>query len=243
MTLRAYEIGARFAGLAFQVVLMQLTNDEIERLYSAAAVGSVPSRDAALIRAALYWGFTATELSLLQLAQVLDINGNWREKFLVPAAFAFNGLARSAWLRDPKMIAFLDTWLVERHQKGWDCIEENLYRGFERKAPLFLNNQGRPFAMTPRSPGSEHLLPSGMHRQLRELLDRAELRDKSPQVFRDTYIVHLWSRGLTRQQISQLTGIRKAETITRKIRHLLPEPADVFTDFLYQAEAPVQSSR
>ncbi|MBW3567947.1 MAG: hypothetical protein KY410_08340 [Proteobacteria bacterium] len=213
---------------------MQLSNSDIEHLYSAAVAGSAPARDAALIRAALYWGFTATELSSLQIAHVLDINGNWREKFLVPAGFGFNGLARSAWLRDPQMIEALDAWLDERNEKGWDCIEGKRYRGFDGKAPLFLNNQGKPFAMTPRAPGSDDLLPSGMHRQLRELLDRAGLPDKSPQVFRDTYIVQLWIRGLTRQQISQLTGIRKAETITRKIRHLLPEPADVFRDFLYR---------
>src|SRR5690606_35691384 len=73
---------------------------------------------------------------------------------------------------------------------------------------------------------------SGMHRQLRELLDRAGLQHHSPQVVRDTYIVRLWHRGLTRQQIAQLTGIRKGETITRKIRHLLPEPEEVFSAFL-----------
>lgn len=211
---------------------MELDNREIDALYAAAENGSMPARDAALLRAALYWGFTATELSSLQLKHVLDMDGNWREQFVVPASFAFNGLARTAWLRDAQMCVHLDRWLHERREHGWDFDDTRRYRGFSGGAPLFLNNQGKAFAMTPRTPGSSDLLPSGMHRQLRELLDRAELREHSPQVLRDTYIVRLWSKGLSRQQISQLTGIRKTETITRKIRHLLPEPADVFTDFL-----------
>lgn len=213
-------------------ITMELSNTEIDALYAAAESGNAPARDAALLRAALYWGFTATELSLLQLKHVLDTNGNWREQFVVPAAFAFNGLARTAWLSDLTMREHLDRWMDERRERCWDFNEKARYRGFEADAPLFLNNQGKAFAMTPRTPGSTDLLPSGMHRQLRELLDRAGLIEHSPQVFRDTYIVRLWSKGLSRQQISQLTGIRKTETITRKIRHLLPEPADVFTDFL-----------
>lgn len=211
---------------------MELSESEIESLYAAAETGGMPVRDAALLRAALYWGFTATELSLLQLKHVLDVDGNWREQFLVPAEFAFNGLARTAWLRDIRMREHLDYWLDERRERDWDVTSANRYRGFEGSAPLFLNNQGKPFAMTPRTPGATDLLPSGMHRQLRELLDRAGLASHSPQVFRDTYIVRLWGKGLSRQQISQLTGIRKTETITRKIRHLLPEPAEVFTNFL-----------
>lgn len=211
---------------------MELDNREIDALYAAAENGGMPARDAALLRAALYWGFTATELSSLQLRHVLDMDGNWREQFVVPASFAFNGLARTAWLRDAQMRAHLDRWLHERRELGWNFDDTSRYRGFPGEAPLFLNNQGKAFAMTPRTPGSSDLLPSGMHRQLRELLDRAGLREHSPQVLRDTYIVRLWSKGLSRQQISQLTGIRKTETITRKIRHLLPEPADVFTDFL-----------
>lgn len=211
---------------------MELDNIQIDALFAAAESGNSPARDGALLRAALYWGFTAAELSLLQLKHVLDINGRWREQFVVPAGFAFNGLARTAWLRDVNMREHLDRWLDTRREQGWDFHGKNRYRGFDGNAPLFLNNQGKPFAMTPRSPGSNDLLPSGMHRQLRELLDRAELHEYSPQVFRDTYIVRLWSKGLSRQQISQLTGIRKTETITRKIRHLLPEPAEVFTDFL-----------
>ena len=211
---------------------MELSSEEIRRLYAEAESTEHAARDALLIRAALYWGFTATELSLLQLWHVMSVEGQWRERFLVPDDFAFNGLARTAWIREPAFIACLDQWLNQRKALGWGLSGNDRYRGFDGALPLLLNNQGKPFAMTPRSPGSQDMLPSGMHRQLRELLDRAGLPHHSPQVFRDTYIVRLWHRGLTRQQIAQLTGIRKAETITRKIRHLLPEPEEVFSAFL-----------
>ncbi|HLU62054.1 MAG TPA: site-specific integrase [Gammaproteobacteria bacterium] len=211
---------------------MTLSDAELEALYRAADATEFAARDAALVRAALYWGFTATELSLLEVQHVLTVDGEWRERFVLPAAFAFNGLARTAWLRDPAFVASLETWLHWRAELGWDRTEANRFRGFEAKAPLFVNNHGRPFAMTPRSPGSTDLLPSGMNRQLRELLDRAGLQHHSPHVLRDTYIVRLWQRGLSRHEIMQLTGIRKAETISRKIRHLIPEPRQVFADFL-----------
>ena len=211
---------------------MELSSDDIQRLYAEAGSGDFPARDALLLRAALYWGFTATELSLLEIQHVLSVEGEWRERFLLPATFAFNALARSAWIREPAFVHYLDQWLAQRRLLNWGLSGTPRHRGFDANSPLLLNNQGRPFAMTPRSPGSADLLPSGMHRQLRELLDRAGLQHYSPQVFRDTYIVRLWRRGLTRQQITQVTGIRKAETITRKIRHLLPEPEDIFTAFL-----------
>ncbi|MDT8399853.1 MAG: hypothetical protein RQ899_14700 [Pseudomonadales bacterium] len=201
-------------------------------MYTVAATGEYPVRDQLLVSAALYWGFTATELSLLEIAHVMSVEGQWREQFLLPAAFAFNGLARSAWILDARFRGYLESWLAERETRHWGLSGVARYRGFGGRSPLLLNNQGKPFAMTPRSPGSEDLLPSGMHRQLRDLLDRAGLEHYSPQIFRDTYIVRLWLKGLTRQQIAQLTGIRKAETITRKIRHLLPEPRTVFADFL-----------
>ncbi len=211
---------------------MELNSDEIRQLYAVAAAGELPARNGLLIRAALYWGFTATELSLLQLDHVMISTGEWRQHFLLPASFAFNGLTRGAWIREAAFIHSLDSWLRERRDRHWGCTGQPDYRGFESTSPLLLNNQGKPYAMTPRSPGSQDILPSGMHRQLRELLDQAGLQHHSPQVFRDTYIVRLWQRGLSRQQITRLTGIQKTETITRKIRHLLPEPEEVFNDFL-----------
>lgn len=211
---------------------MELSTAETHGLLAAAEAGEHPARDGLLLRAALYWGFTATELSLLQISHVLSVDGQWREHFVVPADFAFNAQARGAWIRQASFRVALDAWLAERAARGWGLSGNLRHRGFDARSPLLLNNQGRPYAMSPRSPGSSDLLPSGMHRQLRELLDRAGLRDHSPQILRDTYIVRLWQRGLTRQQIAQLSGISKAETITRKIRHLLPEPEQVFEDFL-----------
>jgi integrase len=211
---------------------MELAVHEIEALYRVAENSEFPARDAALVRAALYWGFTATELSLLEIRHVIDVDGNWRERFLLPADFAFNGMARTAWLCDEKFIPWLDRWLDERRRHGWDSqAATTRFGGFDGASRFFLNNQGRSYAMTPRAPGAEDMLPSGMHRQLRELLDAADLAHHSPQVFRDTYITRLWRKGLSRQEIMQLTGIRKAETVTRKIRHLIPEPREVFADF------------
>src|SRR5690606_6031535 len=211
---------------------LTLSDAELEALHRAADPTELAARDAAPVRAALDWGVTATEPPLIEVQHVLTVDGEWRERFVLPAAFAFNGLARTAWLRDPAFVASLETWLHWRAELGWDRTEANRFRGFEAKAPLFVNNHGRPFAMTPRSPGSTDLPPSRMNRQLRELLDRAGLQHHSPHVLRDTYIVRLWQRGLSRHEIMQLTGIRKAETISRKIRHLIPEPRQVFADFL-----------
>lgn len=211
---------------------MELDASEISAVYRVAEQGECAPRDGALIRAALYWGFTATELSLLETRHVMDVEGAWRERFTVPAEFAFNGLARTAWIRDPKFIAALERWLAWRQERQAGFTGGSRYRGFDGAGCLFLNNQGRPYAMTPRTPGSEELMPSGMHRQMRELLDRAGLERHSPQAFRDTYITRLWQKGLSRKEIMQLTGIRKAETVTRKIRHLIPEPRELFADFL-----------
>src|SRR5690606_41503743 len=89
---------------------MTLSDAELEALYRAADATEFAARDAALVRAALYWGFTATELSLLEVQHVLTVDGEWRERFVLPAAFAFNWPAPTAWRRHPALGAALGTW-------------------------------------------------------------------------------------------------------------------------------------
>jgi integrase len=210
---------------------MELTTDRIRQLDAAASASDFPERDRAVLHAALYWGFTATELSLLPLQAVMHRNGDWQTRFKVPATFAFNGETRTAWLLDAGFIAILEDYIAFRHTQEWCPGKPDRYRGLAPREPLFLNNRGLAFSMTPRSPGADDLLPTGMNRLLRELLDAAGLEEHSPLDFRDTTIVRLWDAGLTRQDIMTLTGIRRSETINRKIRDRIPPVEDVFSHF------------
>lgn len=219
---------------------MELTPEHIRSLQHAALRSDFPERDAAILHAALYWGFTTTELSQLQLQTVMSRDGDWQRRFKLPARYAFNGEARSAWLLDAGFTKQLDAWIEFRQQNDWRTGKPDSFRGLDGRAPLFLNNRGQDFAMTPRNAGSSDLLPTGLNRLLRELLDVAGLRDHSPLDFRDTYILRLWDMGLTKQDIMMLTGIRRSETINRKIRERIPGIEEVFEHFdesLFQASA------
>ncbi|MDX1454751.1 MAG: hypothetical protein R3217_04770 [Gammaproteobacteria bacterium] len=214
---------------------MDFDNAQIARLDKAASRSEYPERDRAVLHGALYWGFTATELSQLQVQTVLDRDGNWQRKFKLPASYAFNGESRSAWLLDADFMQVLDDWLAVRLASEWGVGKQaDRHRGLDGKSPLFLNNRGEPFAMTPRASGSDELVPSGMNRLLRELLDAAGLSDYSPLAFRDTWIVRLWDQGLSRQDLMKLSGIRRSETINRKIRDRIPAVEDVFSAFSRQ---------
>lgn len=207
---------------------MELTPHEFRQLLSAAGASDFAVRDTTLVRAGFYWGFTATELSLLNVQTIMARDGGWQSKFKLPASFAFNNNARTAHLRDAVLLKALDAYVQYRIDNAWAVTESPQFRKLAPRQPLFLGNRGQPFAMTPRSPGASDLLPTGMNRLLRELLDAAGLEHHSPLVFRDTYIIRLWDKGLGKQEIMALTGIRKSETITRKISHRIPSVESVF---------------
>src|SRR5690606_23546413 len=114
---------------------MELSSEEIRRLYAAAETSEYPARDGLLARAALYWGFTSTELSLLEISHVMSVEGEWRERFLVPGAFAFNGLPRSAWILDERFKRSLDAWLEERRERHWGMDGAPRHRGFAGDSP------------------------------------------------------------------------------------------------------------
>lgn len=52
-----------------------------------------------------------------------------------------------------------------------------------------------------------------------------KIQDLTPRIL---YIIRLWDKGLGKQEIMALTGIRKSETITRKISHRIPSVESVF---------------
>lgn len=210
---------------------MELQPADIQALHDAASRSEFPERDLALVHASLYWGFTASELSRLQLQTVMQRNGEWRERFKLRPEYAFNGESRTAWLLDAGLKRRLDDWASYRLEHHWGEGRGESFRGLDERQPLFLNNRGQAFAMTPRSAGSEDLLPTAMNRLLRELLDAAGLEEHSPLDLRDTYILRLWDAGLAKQDIMTLTGIRRSETINRKVRDRIPAVEDVFAGF------------
>jgi hypothetical protein len=96
-------------------------------------------------------GMTATELALLEVADVLTEQGAFRRESEVRAAMSFNGRRRPVFWTNTRVCASLDAYFNERVTSGHGVTAwRSQWRALVHLGPVFLTSDGRPFTLTTR---------------------------------------------------------------------------------------------
>ena len=176
----------------------------------AAVTGQTPARDVALLHVLYGTGMTATELARLEVADVLDERGGFKRESQVRATISFNGRHRPVYWTNPRVCEALTGYFNDRLQLGHGVTAwRSQWRGLVQLGPVFLTNDGRPFALTTRKTGAGNTSRSceSLTQVIRRLHDQAGIEAAGASAARRTFGVRLHRKGYDLRHIREVLGL------------------------------------
>lgn len=202
---------------------------DVQRLIDTNSAPPFGQRNSCLIIAAVYWGLTPSELSLLRLEDVMDQSGEFFRIWTLPASTAYNGNARKLYT-DDHVLPFFEQYMQCRDSEGLYASNQSWYRGSDPKSHFFLNDREEPFKLSPRKKGSTDYQPRAMNAKLKSFISRAGIEGATVSTFRDSWIKAMSDAGCHYKDLMSVSGIKQRETIERKIRPAVQDLEKVFRD-------------
>ncbi|WP_227508188.1 hypothetical protein [Marinobacter sp. P4B1] len=201
----------------------------MQRLIDMNAVPPFAQRNSCLIIAAVYWGLTPSELSLLRLEDIMDQSGEFFRIWTLPASTAYNGDARELHT-DDHVLPFFTQYMAWRGSEGLYTSNQSWYRGSDPKSHFFLNDRGEPFKLSPRKKGSTDYQPRAMSAKLKSFIERAGIEGATVATYRDSWVKAMFEAGAHYKDLMYVSGIRQRETIDRKVRPSVQDLDKVFKE-------------
>lgn len=197
-----------------------IEDKQVEHLLKAtSACSRVPERDTALLLTLYGTALNVTELATITVADYLDAKGAVKITSAVRVDVAHNGEERPLYWSNKRIVNALDKYLAWRFErKQGVSIRKGAYRGLDPDSPLFLTEDGRPYALTKRT------LPSGvlsyscntLGAYLSRLHANAGIEGGSAQSARRTFAVKQHRQGRDLVHIAAILG-HKSITTTKRL--------------------------
>lgn len=197
------------------------TPKEIVKLSKKHSAGQFNPRDAALIAMAGLACFTAYDLSLIQVRDLVNERGGLVEDGCLDESFSPSGKARVFFLlRGTYLCEVLEQYIEWRLANELGGITPPIFGGLDPDSRFFLKDDGKPFDlnMKRRFEGDSATQPLKMQRQFQKyyLGEGGSLKSLN-----DSFILNLWGEscqyGTTQaiRNLMALTGMT-AETLKAK---------------------------
>lgn len=194
---------------------------QIEHLIKAtAAYSRMPVRDTALLLTLYGTAMAITELATVTVGDYLMPDGTVRVTSAVRPDVAHNGTKRALYWSNRRVVAAVDAYLAWRYpQRHGRTIKRDAYRGLDPDSPLFLTDDGEPYALTKRT------LPSGvlsyscntLGAYISRLHANAGIEGGSAQSARRTLAVKLHRKGYDLVHIAAILGHKSISTTKRLV--------------------------
>lgn len=198
-------------------------SDDIAHMLERTDTSNFPERDALLILFSSVLGLTRQEISGLKIADIMEINGQWKSRWQVNKAFAYKGIERVVYT-PKKMVRYLDQYIEWLEQMGLKNGPANEYMGFRPDFIFIRNDNKNPFSLLKRNHNRAEGLVSYHTRALDDkfeaILNNSNLIGSTPSAFRDGYIMSLYGEGLSLPDIMTLTGFKTRHALKTKIARL-----------------------
>ena len=211
---------------------------DLQQLLDRNAAAPHGARNAALIMAAVYWGLTPTELSLLTVKAVMQANGAFYRVWRLPGHLAYNGESRACHTEE-HVLPFFEAYVHKRLTRQEGCSNLPRYRGLDPNSRFFLNDRGEAYKLSPRKRGTGAYQPRSMNEQLKRLIRKADLHGATPSSFRQSFICGLYQNGCGWKDLMAVTGIRQKRTLERKVRPPEAGLEQVFKTLFSRVKNPV----
>lgn len=179
-----------------------------------------PERDVALLLTLYGTAMSTTELAKVSVSDYLKATGEVQVESLVRVDVAHNGQARPLYWSNRRVVSAIDKYLESRlkHKHG-TTIKRGAFRGLDPDSPIFLTDDGEPYAPTPKK------LPSGvisyscntLGAVISRLHSNAGIEGGNAQAARRTMAVKLHRKGFDLVHIAAILGHKSIATTKRLV--------------------------
>jgi len=178
-----------------------------------------PERDVALLFVLYGTALSTTELARLTVSDYLRPDGSVKVESAVRCDVAHNGEQRPLYWSNKRVVNAVDKYLAWRleHKQG-ATIKKGAFRGLDPLSALFLTDDGKPYALTPKT------LPSGvlsyscntLGAVISRLHANAGIEGGNAQAARRTWAVKQHRKGYDLVHIAKILG-HKSITTTKRL--------------------------
>lgn len=200
---------------------------DVQRLIDMNALPPHGKRNSSLIIAAVYWGLTPSELSLLRLEDVMDQSGDFLRIWTLPSSTAYNGEARELHTED-HVLPLFEQYMDWRLAESLCLSNQAWYRGSDPKSAFFLNDRREPYKLSPRKKGSTDYQARAMSAKLKSFIEKAGIEGATVATYRDSWVKAMHDAGCHHKDLMAVSGIKQKETIDRKVRPAIQDLDKVF---------------
>ena len=176
--------------------------------------------NAALIVSAAIWGVKASELSLIEVSDVLTAKGQLKKKWLLRPEVAFNGYKRELYSEHESLVDYLDVYIDERQRLKLGVTNSGEFRSLDPDSKLFLDPSGNAFKFSRRTSGNNvNLQPTGINSYFKKLINNAGLAGTTYKDFRRSLAIQMHREGGRKtgviKDIMTYLGIRSYSAIRK----------------------------
>lgn len=197
-----------------------IEDQQFERLLKATvATSRMPERDAALLLTLCGTAMAVTELATITVDCFLRPDGAVKITSSIPVEVAHNGEERPLYWSNKRVVSAMEKYLEWRFENTHGVtIKKGAYRGLDPESPIFLTDEGHPYALTKRKLASGGLSYScntlGAH--ITRLHSNAGV-DGNAQAARRTMAVKLHRKGYDLVHVAAILGHRSITTTKRLV--------------------------
>lgn len=186
-----------------------------------------PLRDEALLRLLFSTAAKPLEIARLQVGDYLNAHGDTHASTCAHPSDASAPHSHSLSLACPRTRQAIDTYLVERIERGWGTHTSPTYRGLDPASPLFLSRTGQPMRLTALA-GGRYLLCKEIHGIYRRLFAYGGLPGFHTSEARRMAATQMRANGATRREIGAALGLQSLAV--HKLLHRAPSPCRCAND-------------
>jgi site-specific recombinase XerD len=198
-----------------------VTDEQRKHMLKATAGHSkFKERDCALLRTLYGTALALTELAQITVADYINAKGVVRKESELRAEISNTGKKRGLYWVAPGLVAALDAYLAWRvaHRHGVTTMKA-AYRSLDPESPIFLTDEGQPYALTKRVLASSGKLSYSCN-TLGALITRLHadcgIHGGSAQSARRTFAINAYSQGYDLVHIAHILG-QKSISSTKKM--------------------------
>lgn len=177
----------------------------------AAVTGRLPERNVMLLWFTHTTGIRVTELSLLEIRDLMFPSGQLRTEIYLRSAITKHGRPRTIYLSHPKAIIAVEAWLSFRIDMGWEHYQEETYRGFKPKGRFVLTHKGRAFELARKrrlldSGPAEYLCCDALQQAMSRVYRQAGIKGGSSHSGRRTLAARVLADSGSVELVQQVLG-------------------------------------
>ncbi len=177
----------------------------------AAVSGRQSVRDVMLLWFTHTTGIRVTELSLIQIRDIMHPSGALRQEVYLRGAITKHGTPRVVYLTHPKAVAAVIAWLDYRIERGWHLGEPEQYMGFAPTEKLVLSHKGRSFELARKkrfieSGPVEYLCCDALQQTISRIYRRAGIKGGSSHSGRRTLASRVLANTGRIEDVQQILG-------------------------------------